>query len=65
MTWEPVCFSEIRVGDTVRTRDHTTGEVIAQGVVDYVTHPKEHRAISATEGLIARSDYPHIERRTW
>ena len=62
-TWAPAAFYEIRVGDTVRSLDHRTGEVIAAGQVDHVIHCKDHdRAVSL--GLLARSDYPHIERRT-
>lgn len=53
-TWAPVTFYEIRVG-----------EVIAAGQVDHVIHCKDHdRAVSHSMGLLARSDYPHIERRT-
>ena len=64
-TWAPVTFYEIRVGDTVRSLDHRTGEVIANGQVDHIVHYKDHdRAVNHTLGLLARSDYPHIERRT-
>ena len=64
-TWAPVTFYEIRVGDTVRPLDHRTGEVIANGRVDHIVHCKGHdRAVNHTLGLLARSDYPHIERRT-
>lgn len=65
-TWAPVTFYEIRVGDTVRSLDHRTGEVIANGQVDHIVHCKDHdRAVNHTLGLLARSDYPpHIERRT-
>lgn len=64
-TWAPVTFYEIRVGDTVRSLDHHTGEVIANGQVDHIVHCKDHdRAVNHTLGLLARSDYPHIERRT-
>ena len=64
-TWAPAAFYEIRVGDTVRTLDYRTGEVIAAGQVDHVIHCKDHdRAVSHSMGLLARSDYPHIERKT-
>ena len=64
-TWAPAAFYEIRVGDTVRTLDYRTGEVIAAGQVDHVIHCKDHdRAVNHTLGLLARSDYPHIERKT-
>ena len=64
-TWAPAAFYEIRVGDTVRSLDHRTGEVIAAGQVDHVIHCKDHdRVVSHSMGLLARSDYPHIERRT-
>ena len=64
-TWAPVTFYEIRVGDTVRSLDHRTAEVIAKGQVDHIVHCKDHdRAVNHTLGLLARSDYPHIERRT-
>lgn len=63
-SWVPVAFCEIRVGDTVRTLDAATGEVIAQGVVGYLVGLKDHdRAVSPEAGLLARSDYPSIERR--
>ena len=63
--WVPVTFYEIRVGVTVRSLDHRTGEVIAKGQVDHIVHCKDHdRAVNHTLGLLARSDYPHIERRT-
>lgn len=63
--WAPVTFYEIRVGDTVRSLDHRTGEVIANGQVDHIVHCKDHdRAVNHTLGLLARSDYPNIERRT-
>ena len=64
-TWVPAAFYEIRVGDTVRSLDHRTGEVIANGQVDHIVHCKDHdRAVNHTLGLLARSDYPYIERRT-
>lgn len=64
-TWALAAFYEIRVGDTVRSLDHRTGEVIAAGQVDHVIHCKDHdRVVNHTLGLLARSDYPHIERRT-
>ena len=64
-TWAPVTFYKIRVGDTVRSLDHRTGEVIANGQVDHIVHCKDHdRAVNHTLGLLARSDYPRIERRT-
>lgn len=63
--WAPAAFYEIRVGDTVRSLDHRTGEVIAAGQVDHIVHCKDHdRVVSHSMGLLARSDYPHIERRT-
>ena len=63
--WVPVTFYEIRVGVTVRSLDHRTGEVIAIGQVDHIVHCKDHdRAVNHTLGLLARSDYPHIERKT-
>lgn len=64
-TWAPVTFYEIRVGDTVRSLDHRTGEAITTGQVDHIVHCKDHdRVVSHTLGLLARSDYPDIERRT-
>lgn len=63
-TWLPVTFYAIRVGDIVRTIDHATGEVIVAGQVDHVAHCKDHdRAVSYSLGLLARSGYPHTERR--
>ena len=63
--WVPVTFYEIRVGVTVRSLYHRTGEVIAIGQVDHIVHCKDHdRVVNHTLGLLARSDYPHIERRT-
>ena len=48
-TWAPVTFYEIRVGDTVRSLDHRTGEVIANGQVDHIVHCKDHdRAVNHT-----------------
>ena len=44
-TWSPVTFYEIRVGDTVRTLDHRTGDVIATGQADNVVHCKNHDRI--------------------
>ena len=56
-TWAPVTFYEIRVGDTVRSLDHRTGEVIANGQVDHIVHCKDHdRAVNHTLGLLARSE---------
>lgn len=64
-TWAPVTFYEIRVGDTVRSLDHRTGEAITNGQVDQIVHCKDHdRTVNHALGLLARSDYPHIERRT-
>ena len=63
-TWPPVTFYEIRVGDTVRSLDHRTGDVIATGQVDNVVHCKNHdRILSYSLGLLARSDYPILKGR--
>lgn len=60
-----VTFYEIRVSDTVRTLDHHTGDAIATGQVDNVVHCKNYdRILSYSLGLLARSDYPYIERKT-
>lgn len=62
--WEPIGFHEVRVGDTARTLDPETGEVIASGRVDHLVRLADHdRATSDVLGTVARSDVPTTERR--